>query len=182
MRRSRSSDADLVGALSSRHARVAAECLFERYWDDCWRIALAITGSREIAEDVAQESLLRLFRHPEAWDSSRPLGPWIRKVGANLAIDAVRARRWRYAQSFNEEDDSVHASQDDGWLSDVDTEIVAELRKLTNEQRVVLFLRYWADCSVAEIADVLAIPEGTVMSRVGRGLAQLRKELEENHA
>jgi RNA polymerase sigma-70 factor, ECF subfamily len=179
-RRSDASDADLVRALSTRQRRAAATELFDRYWDECWSVALGITGSRELAEDIAQEALLRLFRRPEAWDESRPLRPWLRRIGANLALDALRQRRRFPVSSLD--GDGADLADDEEWLSDIDTDTIVELRRLTPEHRVILLLRYWGDFSIAEIAELLAIPVGTVMSRSARALAQLRRELEKHHA
>lgn len=178
--RADTSDAHLVRALSTRHRGAAASALFDRYWDDCWRLALAITGSPQLAEDVAQETLLRLFKAPQSWDEGRPLRPWLRKIGANLAIDVLRQRR-RFPVSALD-GNTANLMEDEEWLDEVEAETIAEIRKLTPEHRLILLLRYWGDFSTSEIAEMLEIPAGTVMSRCGRALAQLRKEFEAHHA
>lgn len=179
-RRDEASDAELVQALSTRRRRAAASELFDRYWDECWRVALGITGSRELAEDIAQEGLLRLFKRPQAWDPSRPLRPWLLKIAANLALDALRQRR-RLPISPLDQDAPEPADREE-WLPDIDADVIAELRRLTPEHRLILLLRYWGDLSVQEIAQALSIPPGTVMSRCGRALALLRREFETHHA
>lgn len=173
-------DADLVRALSARQRRGAANALFDRYWDDCWRVALGITGSRELAEEIAQEALLRLFKNPRAWDETRPLRPWLRRVAVNLALDVLRQRRRLPVLTLHGEIDEIAGS--DGWLSDVENAVIDQLKGLSSAQRMILLLRYWGDLSVQETAQALDIPAGTVMSRCSRALKQLRKEFDTDHA
>jgi RNA polymerase sigma-70 factor (ECF subfamily) len=174
----RESDQALVEALSTPRAHAAGRELFVRHWDDTWRTAYGISGRRELAEDAAQEAFLRLFRRPGSFDTTRPLRPWLRKVVANLAIDELRRTRSITVQFGGGEDEEVG----EPWLPDVYEPTVAALRRLPQGQRLVLLLRYWGDLSVDEIAELLAVPRGTVMSRVARALEQLRKELEPSHA
>jgi RNA polymerase sigma-70 factor (ECF subfamily) len=174
------SDGSLLGKLDGRHARKAGHELFTRHWRDTWRTAYGLAGDRELAEDAAQEAFLRLFRNPDRVDASRPLRPWLRAVVANIVIDELRRSRRLSFQPFDEELTEM-ADEDTPWMPAIDDPTVQALGRLSDEQRLIVLLRYWADLAIDEIADLLSLPAGTVMSRCGRALARLRKELEPHH-
>src|SRR5690349_12778135 len=73
----------------------AAEALVERHWDRAHRIAYAILGDAHLAEDVTQEAMLTLLQKAGMFDRSRRFSPWLHRIVANRALDALRARRRR---------------------------------------------------------------------------------------
>ena len=166
------SDAALVRR-AQKGSREAAAGLFERYWPQAWRAALAVTGSHASADDVAQDAFERAFSGLSGFDASRPFGPWLHRIVVNRAIDVLRRDRRRAALE-SEAGELTGRGRDDV----PDPRALEALAELSAERRVVVVLRHLLDFTPPEIADVLGIPVGTVNSRLGRALAELRERLE----
>jgi RNA polymerase sigma-70 factor (sigma-E family) len=144
------------------------EAAFEDLYRLAYRVAFRIVGTREDAEDVAQESLARAaVRWTRLQD--KPEG-WVSRVASNLAIDRYRRRRREPAQLS-------------GPIGVVDVrlgergDLVAALRRLARRQREVVVLRYLADLSEAQVAIALGCSVGTVKSQASRGLVSLRRHM-----
>jgi RNA polymerase sigma factor (sigma-70 family) len=140
-----------------------------------YRAAYSVVGRRDEAEDVACEAMARAWsRWSKVADHAEP---WTVKVAANLAIDALRRKRW----------DNPQVLIDEG-PTDVQPEsrldLVAALQDLPRRQREVVTLRYLGDLTEQETAQTLGIDVGTVKSHAARGLAHLRiaAEFDERHA
>jgi RNA polymerase sigma-70 factor (ECF subfamily) len=138
-------------------------------------------GDRAQAEDVVQETFLRAWQHSEAFapDRGSPRA-WLCTVARNLVVDGVRARKSRPKEVGEE---GLHlaaaAVEDDhdrillGW------EVAEAMATLSPDHRAVLRQTYFKGLSVAEAAEVLGIPAGTVKSRTYYALRALRAAFEE---
>jgi RNA polymerase sigma-70 factor (ECF subfamily) len=161
-----SSDEDLIRALYAEHA------------GPLLRYALHLmSGDRQRAEDIVQETLLRAWQHPEAI-ADRPARPWLFAVARNLAIDAYRARRAR-PHEVGEAALEVIPGPDDAERALESWAVADALSALGPEHRSVLLETYYRGKSVAEAAAALGIPAGTVKSRTFYALRALRLALEE---
>ncbi len=160
------SDAQLVGQVLAADDRAAGE-LFRRHWPGAWRTALAVTASAALAEEAAQEAWIRAIAALARFDATRPFAPWLRRIVVNCALDALRHDR------------SAHRSPvpPPAMASDAvsDEALIAAVLQLPLERRVIVALRFWADLSVPEIAEILELPDGTARSRLARALADLRE-------
>lgn len=160
------SDEDLVRALYAEHA------------GPLLRYAMHLmSGDRQRAEDIVQETLLRAWQHPEAI-ADRPARPWLFAVVRNLAIDAYRARRAR-PHEVGEAALEVLPGPDDAERALESWAVADALGALRPEHRSVLLETYYRGKSVAEAAAALGIPAGTVKSRTFYALRALRLALEE---
>lgn len=143
-----------------------------------WRYALWLCGDRELAEDVVQETLLKAWRHPRVVDQSENSArAWLFTVARNQVIDHFRSARARHELGAAElperaVDDPVDAALD-RWL------IADALTGLSEEHRTVVVLAYYRGRSIAQIADQLELPQGTVKSRLHYALRALRLALQE---
>jgi RNA polymerase sigma-70 factor, ECF subfamily len=136
-------------------------------------------GDRQRAEDVVQETLLRAWRHPESLDPSRgSLRPWLWTVARNIVVDAARARRAR-PQEVSEDALAVIPVEDQIDQALLAWEVAEALGTLSDDHRAVLVETYYRGRTVAEAAEVLGIPSGTVKSRAFYALRALRLALEE---
>lgn len=163
-------DGALVRA-ARRGDRDAANALAERYWDDAWRAAYAITGRVDLADDVAQDAFERAFLHLDRLDDRRPFRPWLHRIVLNRTLDLLRAERRRGAVEITPEiaaplDDTGH-----GPFMDM-------VAGLPLERRIPVVLRYLLDYTPAEIAELTDTPVGTIGSRISRALADLRATME----
>lgn len=134
------------------------------------------TGDRDVAEDCAQEALARVCSR---WEHVRTLaapGAWAHRVGINVAHGYYRRRRTgRRAQRLLEDGARTLSAQPEPGEA---LALQAAVAALPKRQRTVVVLHYYLGYPVAELADVLRTPEGTVKSLLHRGRAALRVVLE----
>lgn len=158
----------------------AFEEMVKRYQRRVYGTALRIVRRHDLADDVTQETFLRAHRALAGFDASRPFGPWICRIAANLAVNQVRSpthREEALPEGYGEEP-SVAPSPLQGVLEGEARQVLADaLETLPAEQRAVFVLRAFEDLSYDEIAESLGIAPGTVMSRLSRAREKLRAAL-----
>lgn len=139
-----------------------------------------VSGDRQRAEDLVQETLLRAWRHPEAIDPRRgPARAWLFTTARNLAIDAWRRRGARVGEVVTDELPEPPPAGDETDRA-VEAWLVAEaLGRLSPAHREVLVECFYRGRSVAEAAVRLGVPAGTVKSRTHYALRSLRLILAE---
>jgi RNA polymerase sigma-70 factor (ECF subfamily) len=136
-----------------------------------------VNGDVQAAEDVVQETLLRGWQHARELNPDHA-GSWLHTVARNIAISAYHRRR-RARPPEVPLDESTLPTSDDGLDQMVDALLVAQaLNSISAEHRAVVVELFYQRRPVAEVAELLDIPEGTVRSRCFYGLRALRKELE----
>ena len=151
--------------------REEAARLVEQYSTAVYRLAYARTGNREDAEDITQETFLRLVRTAPAFRDGEHCKAWLLRVAANCAVDLHRSP-WRRRSVPLEEAEQMAApepAEEDGML--------ASILALPEEYRVVVHLYYYEDLSTGEIAKVLGKREGTIRTRLSRARAMPTRNL-----
>jgi len=151
-----------------------------RYQRRLFGLAIGIVGDTTLAEDVAQEAFLRVFRHAVTFDPRRgSVATWALTITRNLAIDAVRVRR---STPTDPDSDtflglvSAEPRPEDGAVTrDAIDHIRAALAQLPDEQRRAVLLAAMYGRTAAEIADAESIPLGTAKGRIRAGMAKLRE-------
>ena len=159
-----------------RGSREAVTELFGAHWRGLWRSAFAILGDEDAAEDVAQDAFLSALARLDDYDERRPFGPWARRIAVNRALDELRSQRRR-----TDRERRFDASWKDELGEDLG-ELVSALEQLSVERRVPIVLHHLLGYRIDEVAAILAVPPGTVGSRMSRGLLQLRSSLEVERA
>ncbi len=167
----RSPDGELVARALAGDERAAGE-LVTRHASTAWRAAYAITGRADLADDAVQDGFERAFGALDRFDAARRFAPWICRIVANRALTLVA--RTRAAVEF---DEMRHGVDEEG-RDEAAREVRAALRTLEPDRRAVVVLRIVLGFSPDEAAEILGVPVGTVHSRLSRGLADLRRELE----
>ena len=158
--------------------REACGMLLSRYEKVVFNAALRLVRRRDEARDIAQAALVRGFERLEGYDPRRPFGPWIARIAMNEAFDAL-SRRPRT--------EPIDVRWPSGGRSPEGTAGAGELREridealldLTQDQRLVVILRHFMDCSYDEMADILGVPVKTVKSRLFTARHLLRDRLVE---
>lgn len=142
------------------------------YGDAVYRLALCRLQNRADAEDVYQETFLRLFQERKAttWDPER-LKAWLLRVAMNKCTDIARNRRRTAAVNI---DDIPELSMEGGYGY---IELWDAVSRLPEKHRIVFHLFYAEGCKTQEIADLLSIPAATVRVYLNRARTALRKEL-----
>jgi RNA polymerase sigma-70 factor (ECF subfamily) len=156
----------------------AGEELFSRHWLPAWRLAFSVTGSAAAADDAAQEAFERAFRGLGSFNGRSSFRTWLSRIVLNESIDLAR-RQSRLQPIDAAETPSPEWSDDDAVR---DRDLLDAVLALPLERRTAIVLRYWARHTPPEIAEILGVPLGTVHSRLGRALAELRSRLEETDA
>lgn len=147
-----------------------AEALVARHAQAVYKLAYARTGSREDAEDVTQETFLRLVRAAPEFADEDHCRAWLLRVAMNCAGDLFRSP-WRRHTRPLEEAGQLEAPEEGGVLEAV--------LALPERYRAPIHLFYYEGLSTAEIAAVLGKSEGAVRTRLSRARAMLRGALEE---
>jgi RNA polymerase sigma-70 factor (ECF subfamily) len=158
----------------------AFEEVVRRYQRRVYGIAFRIVRRHDVADDVAQETFIRAYKALASFDTTRPFGPWICRIAANLAINHARSPESREEglPEGHAETPSVGASPLEGVLDDEARDVLEKaLSGLPAEQRAVFVLRVNEEMSYKQIAESLDISLGTVMSRLSRAREKLREAL-----
>jgi RNA polymerase sigma-70 factor, ECF subfamily len=145
--------------------------LVERHKKAAYRIALGLVGNRDDAYDISQEAFLRVYRSAGTFDSRQPFLPWFYTIIANLSRTWLRKRTTRDHRAVDLDDASYLLVASDNPEADlIQEETVANLRRclmmLSFDDREIIMLQHFRGMSYEEIADLLHIPRGTVMSRL----------------
>ena len=160
--------------------------LIELYQHRLLRYLLFLTGRREVAEDLFQETWIRVLLRGAQYNGKARFDTWLFTIARNLVIDLSRKRTMASLDEMSEgEDDRPFEIAIDGpspleqFRSREDSAEVAEvLLKLEPSYREVLVLRFHEELSLDEIAKMTKAPLSTVKSRLYRGLAALKPEVE----
>lgn len=152
----------------------AREDLATRVGRSAYVFALQLTGGSDTARDVAQDSALRFFQHLDRFDADRPVDPWLYQIVRNRVRDLKRREHLRRHESLDAwldygRPEAVDPSADpvaDAERNDLRRRVWQAISALNDAHREIIVLRDYHDLSYREIAEVLSIPQGTVMSRL----------------
>jgi RNA polymerase sigma-70 factor (ECF subfamily) len=126
---------------------------------------------------VAQETFLRAWNHLKRFDPARPLRPWLLSIASNLASNRRRsAGRYLAAltRAFRSEPSSSASIEENSARHMEASHLWKAVQTLNLPDQQIIYLRYFLELSVAETAQALNVPEGTVKSRLSRALERLR--------
>jgi RNA polymerase sigma-70 factor (ECF subfamily) len=178
-------DDRLVAELGKRDP-MALETLYGRYGDFVYSVSFRVVGDVQLAEDIAQEVFLRLWRRPDLFNSGRGrFLTWLLSIARNRAIDERRSRGRRFRHEtppgISAEDLlATTPAEDPGdsvLYSDDRLIVQRALAMLPPDQRLAIQLAYFGGYTQQEIAKGLSQPLGTVKTRIRLGLQKLRAAL-----
>lgn len=156
----------------------AARALVESHWDAAYSAALLMTHDPQLAEDVAQETVINVIRSIGSFDSRRPLRPWVHRIAVNRSIDLLRSPNGRARPVELEEGSAVAEIP----IGVTDPEIAAALMTLEVGDRAAVVLRHVFGYRATEIAELTDETASSTRSRIHRALTRLRAELETTEA
>ena len=170
----------LLGRVAADRDRAAFAALFAHFAPRVKAYLLRLGASPALAEDLAQEALLNLWRKAHLFDPAKAsAATWLFTIARNLRIDAIRREK---RPELEPEDflPQPEAAADDGLaLADEENRLRAALKDLPADQIQVVELSFFADKPHSEIAEALGIPLGTVKSRLRLAMARLKRVLGE---
>ncbi|HVX41334.1 MAG TPA: sigma-70 family RNA polymerase sigma factor [Gemmatimonadaceae bacterium] len=175
-------DAELIARARAGDDRAFA-MLVGRYEGVVAATAIGMLGRGDDAEDVGQETFIRFHRALGDFRGDSSLKTYLVHIAMNLSINALRRRRRSLLRFVSRDQSPIeHLEPRPGPDRDTDaTELKAVVRaaiaRLGEKHRAVVVLRLLHECSTRETAEILGIPEGTVLSRLSRALQELEADL-----
>jgi RNA polymerase sigma-70 factor (ECF subfamily) len=172
------SDEALMSALAAGDM-AALGCLVRRHQDRVVRLARRITGDAELADDIAQESFLRVHRAAKRYRPSARFTTWLHRIVVNLCWDL--RRRWRPAatEPGDRPDDRRREPSEGLVRSELRTAVRRAVDALPPRQRVAVVLHRFEGCSMRDTAAITGWSESAVESCLVRAYRQLRARLAE---
>ncbi len=160
--------------------------LVEKYKEQAYFAALSFLHHQEWALDVSQEAFVRAYYNLKRFDVSQPFFPWLYRIIKNLSLNELRNRRNRRDKieelAFLEVQSGENTTGQSMENEEIKREVWRALERLRPAEKEILVLREFQEYSYREIADLLEIPVGTVMSRLYHARKALKKELEDKIA
>jgi len=175
------SDAVLVDAVA-RGDEAALSTIYDRHTTPMLRLADRLLGDSSLAEDVIQETFVRLWQQPGNFDPRRgSLRSYLLAMVYGRSIDRLRSdgsrRRRERAEVADPADGDGDAVHDEVWRTVVVGEVRAALRVLTPGEAEAILLAYFGGFSYQQVAVLLGQPEGTTKARIRSGLHRMRRHL-----
>jgi RNA polymerase sigma-70 factor, ECF subfamily len=168
-----------------RHDPDLLDRLIEQYQHRLLRYLLYLTGNRELAEDLFQETWIKVLERGSQYDGEHNFSTWLFAVARNLSIDQLRRKKTASLDSMAGEDEAPLEIADTTQLTafevvaqkELSERVQAGLIAIQPEYRETVVLRFHEGLSLDEIAQVTGAPLGTIKSRLYRGLNALLPKL-----
>jgi RNA polymerase sigma factor (sigma-70 family) len=171
------SEEELISKLKNRDT-VAISAIYEMYSAALFGVISRLVPQTEIAEDILQETFIKIWNAAESYDSSKGrLFTWMMNIARNLAIDKLRSKDFKNAVKNQDIDNNVNfidAQKEITFNSDL-LGLKEMVEALKPEYNKVLNMIYFKGYTHVEAAEELNLPLGTVKTRVRMAILQLRK-------
>jgi RNA polymerase sigma-70 factor, ECF subfamily len=169
-RRAQRGDQDAFRSLVERHGRAV------------YRLAYRMTGNVSDAEDVVQETFLRAWKQLSRFDGRAAFGTWVHRIGANCALDHIRARKVKgnVDSAVDPFANVAHGGPSPERLAQstqITELLIPALDRLTGMERTAFVLRHYEGLPILEIARVLGVEQGAAKHSVFRAVQKLRLAL-----
>jgi len=166
----------LLGRVAAQRDRAAFAALFAHFAPRVKAYLLRLGASPAIAEDLAQEALLNLWRKAHLFDPAKAsAATWLFTIARNLRIDAIRRERRPELDPEDFLPEAAPAADDGMAMAEDEARLRAALKELPADQIQVVELSFFADKPHSQIAAELDIPLGTVKSRLRLAMARLKR-------
>jgi RNA polymerase sigma factor (sigma-70 family) len=166
-------DGDLI-LRSREHDEEAFQFLMERYRSTIFGTAYLIVENHELAEEVMQEAMLKVWRHIGSLQHQERFKIWLLRIVSNEARNQFKKKRVPVISLDEVPEQVVECNLDERIIQREDHEVLKQLlSKLTPNQKEVITLRYFAELTIPQIALTTSTREGTVKSRLSRALERM---------
>lgn len=163
--------------------------LVDLYQEKLYHMAYRMLNNRQEAEDVVQDTFLRVYNNLEKYDDTMKFSTWIYRIATNLCIDRLRKRKPVYSLDAESSDyegldgysmipSDNRTPESELLISETQSIIHQAIDTLPPKYKSVMILRYIHELSLQEVGEVLDMPVTTIKTRVHRGREFLRKKLE----
>jgi len=180
-------DEELIVEFQINNTIAAFEILVKRYKNPLMNYVFRFLGDYEACTDVVQETMIKVYRYKDSYQSIAKFSTWIYTIAGNLAKTELQRQKRRKMFSINaygKDNDENYEIPDESFRpdSETDTGIINEIiqkaiLKISPAYRQAVIFRDIQELSYEEIAEIMNITVGTVKSRINRGRSQLQKLL-----
>lgn len=156
------------------------QILYDRFSDALYGILLRIVHEEEQAEDLLQEAFLKIWQQASKYNGEKgTLFTWMLNVTRNLALDKLRSAEYSRKQQTFSLDDNVNTIDRSSSVNHNEqaAEVIELVSKLEPQHKQLIEMVYIQGYTQAEVADILAIPLGTVKTRIRSALQHLRSQV-----
>jgi RNA polymerase sigma-70 factor (ECF subfamily) len=163
----------------------AFETLVKRYQSTIYYLCRRMTGSHQSADDVSQETFIKAYFALNSFKDGMSFFTWIRKIAVNNSLNFIKVSKREEPLGDSAEKIAGNSSLGQELPHEMlqrnqaEEKFKSALKALPPEQKIVFILRVYEDLSYKEIARLLEIPEGTVMSRLSRARGKLKSSMAE---
>jgi RNA polymerase sigma-70 factor (ECF subfamily) len=164
---------DVLQLLRGRKYDEALERLLDAYEKKVFRMAVAMLRDAGRAEEVTQDVFLKVWRALPSYDGRASLSTWVYAIARNTCLSAVRSESYRKTTLLEESQEPTVAS-----IGPLNVALKQCLSRLPDVQRDVITMFYFEDRNVAEVAQLMDLPEGTVKSHLRRARQALGEMME----
>ena len=176
-------DAQIIADVRGGNSAAFGELVL-KYQDRLLNAVAYISGSRDEAEDVAQDAFVQAYTKLNSFGGNSAFYTWLYRIAINAAISRKRKRKGaasleaRYDEQGAEPADDLEGAEARVLREERAGQVQVALAALTDEHRAILVLREMEDCDYDQISEILDVPVGTVRSRLHRARLQMREQLE----
>ena len=182
---------DMLVALYSKGNDKAFDELLSRYQGKIFNYILFIVRNQELAEDIFQETFVKAIvtMQQGRYTADGKFGAWITRIAHNLVIDSFRQERSENTISNDETEvdllNDADLCDDNVEMQMINDQTLIDVRRLVDalpdNQREVVYMRYYQDLSFKEIAEIVGVSINTALGRMRYALLNMRKIAEEKH-
>lgn len=162
-------------------SREQAEAIFREHSAHIYRVALFLSKSPALADDITQDTFLQVFRKYGSYNPSKPIKPWIYKIAVNTTRNTLRKQKLFHFMKETTDNEGCVFMEEQILKNEFAAELWKEINSLPLKSREIIVMHYYSDLKLSEIATVLGIPLGTCKSRLNTALSSLGKNLQNNN-
>ena len=171
------SETHIIGLLRT-DAAAAVAVILDQYGDALYGLVCRMIPEREIADEVIQDAMVKVWQNAAAYDPGKgKLYTWLASITWNTALDKVRSAGYKQSKKSEPLDTNVYVQQMSEESHHGDVGLQRALARLDAKYREVIDLVYFGGYSHSEVSETLAIPVGTVKSRVRIAIRELHAAL-----
>jgi len=154
-----------------------AEMIFSEYSQFVYKTALFLIKSKELADDITQETFIKVFNKYNTYNFKKPMKPWIYKITLNVTRNTLRKQKWLSFWSVLPDNSFVDLVENTVLKSEEERQLWREINLLSIKSKEIIVLHFYSGMTLKKISEILNIPEGTCKSRLSSGLSKLRERL-----
>lgn len=166
--------------VSERIDKDRLEELFNNHSSMVYRTAYFLTKSKVMADDITQETFIRIIKKFHLFDQTKAIEPWIYRMTVNITRNMIRKQKIKKLFGIHYDVLTENEVEQSILQNEMEDQLWIEINLLPQKSKEVIVLHYYLELKLDEVADSLNIPIGTCKSRLNYALTKLRNRLSKN--